>query len=130
VNKKDKEEICPMDYAFNRIGGKYKGRIIWHLNENKVLRYGELKKLITGITTKMLTQTLKELVVDKLVVRKVYPQVPPKVEYYLTPPGLELVPFINYLREWANLQLQNHANIKHIHSVKGSIPQRDSSKGS
>lgn len=109
--KKDKKyndvPICSVDYAFRRIGGKYKGRIIWYLSHNKnVLRYGELRKIIADITPKMLTQTLRELEEDRLVTRKVYHEVPPKVEYSLTDDGQELIPFINHLREWGDKQME------------------------
>ncbi|MES1223688.1 MAG: helix-turn-helix domain-containing protein [Bacteroidota bacterium] len=97
---------CTVDFAFQRIGGKYKGRIIWYLHSNKVLRYGELRKMIIGITAKMLTQTLRELEEDQLIDRKVFNQVPPKVEYTLTETGKELIPFIMYLNKWGEKQMQ------------------------
>jgi DNA-binding HxlR family transcriptional regulator len=107
MNKKDTyEQPCSVDYAFKRIGGKYKGRIIWHLNVGIILRYGELKKLLNDITPKMLTQTLRELEDDKLIKRKVYHEVPPKVEYSLTDTGAELMPFIDHLRQWADKQIE------------------------
>lgn len=65
-----------------------------------VLRYGELSREMSDISTKMLTQTLKELETDNLIHRKMYPQVPPKVEYSLTETGKELIPFIKYLVDW------------------------------
>ena len=95
---------CPVDYAFQRIGGKYKGRIIWYLKDG-FLRYGELKRVVEGITPKMLTQTLKELEQDNLVKRKVYLEVPPKVEYSLSESGLELVPFVDQMRIWGEKQM-------------------------
>ena len=91
---------CCVDFAFQRIGGKYKGRIIYSIHVHGILRYGQLKKAISGITPKMLTQTLRELENDKLVSRKVYVEVPPKVEYTLTESGRKLIPFIEYLKEW------------------------------
>ena len=98
--------ICSLDYAFRRIGGKYKGRIIWYLYRNdKILRYGELKKLVQNITSKMLTQTLRELENDQLISRKVYAEVPPKVEYSLTDTGMELIPFIKHLSKWGEKQM-------------------------
>lgn len=97
--------ICSVDYAFRRIGGKYKGRILWYLYHHKVLRYGELRKVLSDITSKMLTQTLRELEEDHLVHRKVYQEVPPKVEYSLTAVGQELIPFINHLKEWGDKQI-------------------------
>jgi DNA-binding HxlR family transcriptional regulator len=99
--------ICAVDYAFKRIGGKYKGRILWYLHSRSVMRYGELRKAFTDITPKMLTQTLRELEDDRLVNRQVYLEVPPKVEYSLTPVGHELIPFINHLRAWADQQMLN-----------------------
>ena len=73
MKKKHSEEpICSVDYAFRRIGGKYKGRIIWYLHNKIVMRYGELRKTLTDITPKMLTQTLRELEEDNLINRKVY----------------------------------------------------------
>ncbi|MBC8756377.1 helix-turn-helix transcriptional regulator [Kordia sp. YSTF-M3] len=104
--KNNKEIVhCFVDYGFKRIGGKYKGRILWVL-KGGVLRYGELKRAIVGITPKMLTQTLRELEADELVHRKVYLEVPPKVEYALTTTGKELIPFIEQLRSWAKNQME------------------------
>ena len=100
MDNKSEKDICVLDFAFQRIGGKYKGRILWALNKYSVMRYGELSREISGITTKMLTQTLRELESDNLIHREMYPQVPPKVEYTLTESGKELIPFIRYLVEW------------------------------
>lgn len=96
---------CSVDYAFRRIGGKYKGRILWYLHKDSVLRYGELRKKLSDSTTKMLTQTLRELEEDGLVHREVYHEVPPKVEYSLTEMGKELIPFIDHLRQWGEKQM-------------------------
>lgn len=107
MKKKDTTEpICSVDYAFKRIGGKYKGRILWYLHKEQILRYGELRKKIKDITPKMLTQTLRELENDHLLKRKVFHEVPPKVEYSLTETGCELVPFINHLRKWGDAQIE------------------------
>jgi len=105
MKNEENKAYCAVDFAFQRIGGKYRGRTLWYLNEDKVLRYGELKRLLKGITTKMLTQTLRELEQDGLVSRKVYLEVPPKVEYSLTPAGLELIPIIDTLRQWADRRI-------------------------
>jgi len=107
--KKNNSSSCPgvscsVDYAFRRIGGKYKGRILWYLSNKDVLRYGELRRTLADATPKMLTQTLRELEDDELISRKVYHEVPPKVEYSLTPVGLELIPFINHLKLWGDKQ--------------------------
>lgn len=98
--KKWNTPICAVDYAFRRVGGKYKGRLLWYLHSHTVMRYGELRRAVLDITPKMLTQTLRELEVDGLISRKVYQEVPPKVEYRLTPVGEELIPFIDHLRQW------------------------------
>lgn len=110
-NNSNDKIICSVDYAFRRIGGKYKGRILWYLHNHKVLRYGELKKSISDITTKMLTQTLRELEYYNLINRKVYQEVPPKVEYRLTETGKELIPFISYLNDWGQIQMKKE-NLK------------------
>ena len=114
MNKKNIDiPVCAVDYSFRRIGGKYKGRILWYLHKHNILRYGELRKSIKGITTKMLTQTLRELEEDKLISRKMYPEVPPKVEYSLTETGEELIPFIDHLRQWGDKQMKKE-NLKAI----------------
>jgi DNA-binding HxlR family transcriptional regulator len=104
MKKNIQKAYCAVDYAFQRIGGKYKGRILWVLRDG-LLRYGELNRAIVGITPKMLTQTLKELEADKLITRKVYLEVPPKVEYSLTETGKELIPFISQMRSWGEKQI-------------------------
>ncbi|KEO72654.1 winged helix-turn-helix transcriptional regulator [Anditalea andensis] len=112
MKKKDiQEPICAVDYAFRRIGGKYKGRIIWYLYSKQIMRYGELRRKLTDITPKMLTQTLRELEDDQLVHRKVYHEVPPKVEYTLTETGAELIPFIDHLRQWGDHQIEKENRI-------------------
>lgn len=104
MKNNSKKVHCAVDYAFQRIGGKYKGRILWVLRDG-FLRYGELNRAVVGITPKMLTQTLKELEADKLITRKVYLEVPPKVEYSLTETGKELIPFISQMRSWGEKQM-------------------------
>jgi DNA-binding HxlR family transcriptional regulator len=101
------EMQCAVDYAFQRIGGKYKGRILWELN-GRVKRYGELRKSLEDITPKMLTQALRELEQDALIIRTVYLEVPLRVEYQLSETGKELVPFIQLLSKWAKQQMTKH----------------------
>jgi len=107
MDKKSKHEAprCGIDYAFQRIGGKYKGRILWRLR-NGTMRYGELRRTVTGVTSKMLTQALRELEDDRLILRQVHVEVPPRVEYTLTDTGRELLPFLQLLRDWAKHQMQ------------------------
>ncbi|MGO4289516.1 winged helix-turn-helix transcriptional regulator [Chitinophaga sp. RAB17] len=98
------DTVCAVDYAFQRIGGKHKGRVIYQLR-NGIKRYGELRRLVTGITAKMLTQVLRELEEDNLLTRHVYLEVPPRVEYQLTDTGKELLPFILQLSAWGRKQM-------------------------
>lgn len=115
----EQEEQCTVDYAFQRIGGKYKGRLIWALKKG-VMRYGELRRYVTGVTPKMLTQALRELEEDGLVTRIVYHEVPPRVEYGLTEEGVELLPFIEMLSAWAERQM----SIRGIPSMTKTEEQR------
>ena len=97
---------CSIDFALKRISGKYKGRILWHLHlHGGRLRYGELRKNLCGVTPKMLTQSLRELADDGLLLRNAFPEVPPKVEYALSPVGQELVPLLQFLKQWGEQQL-------------------------
>lgn len=96
---------CPVDYAFQRIGGKYKGRVLWFLRDG-TKRYGELRRFVTGITPKMLTQVLRELEEDQLIVRTVYFEVPPRVEYSLTASARDLIPAIEMISVWGQGQMQ------------------------
>lgn len=93
-------EICPVRNVIARFGNKWALLVILILSENKVLRFSELKKMIPDVSSRMLSSTLRTLEADGLVSRKVYPEVPPKVEYSLTETGLSLVPFIVQLTEW------------------------------
>lgn len=90
---------CPVDTTLDLIGGKYKSLILWHLTNN-TLRFSELKKLIPHATPKMLTQQLRELEEDNLLIRKVYPVVPPKVEYSLSDLGRSLKPILTAMYNW------------------------------
>lgn len=94
---------CPLGLTLGVIGGKYKVMIIWFLYQNKILRYNELQKTITGITPKMLISQLRELEDDRIIKRKVYPVVPPKVEYSLTPKGESLMPILLEMRKWGEV---------------------------
>lgn len=89
-----------VETVIDMIGGKWKLRIIYFLAFHQVLRYGELKKLLHPITHKMLTAQLRQLEKDGLVIRKEYPQVPPKVEYSLSQQGRDLQPIVEKLCDW------------------------------
>lgn len=90
---------CPVNFAMDKIGGKWKPLILWNLRDGHK-RYSDLKKGIPAITEKMLIQHLKQLENDGLVIRKVIEVMPPHVEYDLSKPGKELLPALNALASW------------------------------
>ena len=94
-----KEYHCAMDVTMDYIGGKWKTVVLWYLRKDK-RRFSELRKLIPNITEKMLSLQLKGLENDGLVKRKIYPEVPPKVEYYLTDFGKTLIPMLEEIAKW------------------------------
>lgn len=98
---------CPVDATLNLIGSKYKSLILWHLVDN-TLRFNELQKLIPNATPKMLTQQLRELERDNLIVRTVYPVVPPKVEYCLSEFGKSIKPILTAMYTWGENYLQKN----------------------
>ena len=98
---------CPVGTTLQMIGGKYKALILWHLIDG-ALRHGELQRLIPQATPKMLTQQLRELEGDNLLSRKVYPVVPPKVEYSLTEFGLSLKPILQLMYNWGADYMQDN----------------------
>ncbi|MDX3905600.1 MAG: winged helix-turn-helix transcriptional regulator [Pigmentiphaga sp.] len=83
------------------LDGRWKLLILFHLFDGKVRRYSDLEKLIPGISQKMLAQQLRQLEADGIVSRKVYPEVPPKVEYRLTQWGQALCPALDAMLQWA-----------------------------
>jgi len=91
---------CSIEYTLSFMGGKWKPIILWHLGTEGIHRYGELKRKLDGITHKMLAQQLKELADDNLIIRKEYPQVPPKVEYSITEKGMGLMEILNLMHKW------------------------------
>lgn len=93
-------EGCPIETALAVLGGKWKPLILYHLFDH-TRRFGELQRLIPQVTREMLTQHLRELEADGIVHREVYHQVPPKVEYSLTPLGQTLKPMLLMMHEWA-----------------------------
>jgi len=92
---------CPMEATLDLIGGKWKGVILFRLGEG-TKRFNELQKLLKRVTLRSLTRQLRELESDGLIVRKVYAEVPPKVEYSLSDKGRTLGPVITALIDWGN----------------------------
>ncbi|SHE14730.1 HTH-type transcriptional activator hxlR [Chlamydia abortus] len=102
-----KEINCDKELTLAVIGGKWKLIILWHLGLEGTKRFGELKKLIPNITQKMLTNQLRELEEDQLVIRRVYPEVPPRVEYSLTEYGESLMPVLRMMYDWGRNYRRN-----------------------
>ena len=100
--RKQRHEIyaqCPVEATLDMIGGKWKGVILFRLAES-TRRFGELRKLLPKVSQRTLTQALRELESDGLVLRKVYAEVPLRVEYRLSPRGRTLGPLLTRLKDW------------------------------
>ena len=92
---------CPVELTLDVIGGKWKAVILWRLKESsRPIRFAELKNLIPGLTPRMLARQLRDLEKHGIVYRDVFPVVPPKVEYGLTPRGKSLAPALDLLCKW------------------------------
>ena len=90
----------PFTYTMSLIGGKWKMQILFWLWKSEIMRYSELKRSLEGITHKMLSNQLKELENDRLIIRIEYPQVPPKVEYKQSERGKTLMPVLHSVCHW------------------------------
>lgn len=104
---KGRQYFCSLELTLDVIGGKWKTMMIYRLKDGP-LRSSELQRLMAGVSNKMFTQTARELERDGIVERKVYPVVPPKVEYSLTQSGTSIIPLILQLGEWG-LQLSGNS---------------------
>ncbi len=110
---------CPTRQILDRIADKWTTLLIGMLAQHQTLRFNELKRMIGGISQKMLTQTLRDMERDGLVKRTMYPEIPPRVEYELTPLGKTLCGPIAALTQWAH---------DHIDEVKKAQAQFDSAR--
>jgi DNA-binding HxlR family transcriptional regulator len=99
---------CPVEATLDLIGGKWKGVVLYHLADG-MLRFNELRRRLTGVTQRMLTKQLRELEEVGLIVRTVYAEVPPRVEYRLSPRGESLKPVIRVLEMWGENYLVENA---------------------
>lgn len=111
-NKHSKEEQLSRCESMSKIqsviSGKWKILIIWYIYVYKVQRFGELQRRLDGITQSTLTKQLRELEEDGFILRCVYAEVPPKVEYKLTPLAESFVPILLEMQEWSNHHLLNN----------------------
>lgn len=97
---------CSIEAALDVIGDKWKGVILYHLMAG-TKRFNELKRLAPAVTQRVLTRQLRELEQDRVIIRKVYPSVPPKVEYSLSELGQELRSILSGLEVWGNKVMQS-----------------------
>lgn len=115
---------CPVETTLELIGGKYKALILWHLS-NGTLRFSQLQKAIRSVTPRVLTHQLRELEQQNLILRTVYPVVPPKVEYSLTELGRSLMPILTEMRDWGAKYLRSRdiePNCFMMESAPDSMP--------
>ena len=110
ANKNLYDDKCPILFAMEMLGSKWKLPIIWYLGaaEKKTLRYNELRRRVKGITTTMLSKCLRELEQDKIISRRQFNTIPPTVEYTLTAAGVSLIPALDSLNSWAEVQMEKN----------------------
>lgn len=97
---------CPVEATLSLIDGKWKGVVLFHLLEG-TLRFNQIRRKLPNVTQRMLTNQLRELEGDGLIARRVYAEVPPKVEYSLTERGRSLKPVIDALKAWGDAHFDN-----------------------
>lgn len=106
-NKGNKDIYCPVEYGLSMFAGKWKPRIIYTLALADAMRYSEIRRQIGGITDAVLTNALKELILDDIIIRQAYDEMPPRVEYRLTEKGKSIVPVLQHICEWSHEFFKN-----------------------
>ena|SRR5471030_371976 len=100
IEYKSKSYICALDLGFDIIRGKWKAVILCHLSDGPK-RYLELQRITFGVSQKVLSESLKQLEIDKIITKHIYAEIPPRVEYSLTKKGQELIPALKIIEEWS-----------------------------
>jgi DNA-binding HxlR family transcriptional regulator len=118
---------CPVEAAVDVFGGKWKALILWWLQQ-RTWRFAELRRQIPGITEKMLTQQLRELEADGIVARRVYPTVPPKVEYSLTEYGRSLRRALRAICDWGRNHMERIGAVE-MPPHRGAAARANGKKG-
>lgn len=113
-------EICPIRNVVARFGDKWSLLVLLVINGSGIVRFNELGRMIPDISTRVLSSTLRTLEADGLINRKVYAQVPPKVEYSLTDTGKSLLPIIMQLTEWAKQNMKSVISHRHKYESRSS----------
>ncbi len=113
--------ICGIDAALDVVSGKWKGLILWELHTHGVRRFAELRRALPGVSEKMLTQHLRQMEEDGLVHRRIYAEVPPRVEYSLTESGAALNEALRPLGEWGRERIRRD-RLDVVAAVETSVP--------
>ena len=108
---------CALDVTMGYVGGKWKSVVLWYLHEG-TKRFSELKRLIPSITEKMLSLQLKQLEKDGIIGRKVYAEVPPRVEYFLTEHGKTLIPMLQEMAKWGREKATKEGILQEVEKMK------------
>ncbi|OLT47042.1 transcriptional regulator [Saccharomonospora sp. CUA-673] len=115
--------ICGIDAAMDVVSVKWKGLILWELEEHGVRRFAQLRRGLVGVSEKMLTQHLREMEQDGLIHREVYPEVPPRVEYSLTEHGRTLNQALAPLGDWGRERIRREESELVEHPEAESMPR-------
>jgi len=113
---------CPTRQVLDHVAGKWTGLVLGRLQETDVKRFSQLRREVGGISQKMLTQTLRGLERDGLVTRTVYPEVPPRVEYALTPLGHSLAETVSRVRIWTEANFADVLDARHHYDNRTTLP--------
>ncbi|WP_433728450.1 winged helix-turn-helix transcriptional regulator [Actinoplanes sp. CA-051413] len=119
--------ICGIDAGMDVVTGKWKSLILWELNTHGVRRFGELRRGLPGVSEKMLVQHLREMEEDGLIHREIYREVPPRVEYSLTPDGISLNEALSALGAWGQQRVKRLAAegslVEGVNPLPGPVPE-------
>lgn len=122
MKTRDHAYMCPVEAAFDCIGGRWKALIIWYIGGSCV-RYSDIKAHLPRVTPHMLSVQLKALEEDRLIIRTQYEEIPPRVEYRLTQTGIDLLPILDALCDWAALQYPERIPADFVKKSPG-MPER------
>ena len=109
---KNKKYHCPVEVVIDLISGKWKSETMW-LIQDEPKRFGEIKRLLNGISPKVLTEQLRELEENGLIIRESYPEIPPRVQYSLSEQGRSLWPILEQMYDWGINYLESNSNQKY-----------------
>jgi len=123
-NRYELNSGCAVEACLEVIGGKWKGIILYHLMNHGALRFSQIQKLKPSLSPRILTAQLRELEKDGLILRNVFPIVPPKVEYTLSSVGESLRPLVKAMQEWGDSYMR--ANLS-IHAAAAGVAPGETS---